>query len=300
MSVRTNNNNIINKNHNGNDSMTVSTQTLPTVSIPSSAEDDESSLARVIDWNNRACYLLSSGQEDEQVVLEMFHTAIACLSSHASCAGVPSDVTNANALAATFQTQTLPSWPRTTSTTSTTSLFCVEGEGFFELLDRPILIHEQNPFTVELYPLYAGCILCNTAIVYHRMAIHSSSQVMNSHQKQLLAKAFGLYRIVFESLSNTGLTDDTTLGLCTVSLYNIADLCRLEDRTDYLDDVIRHLKPLIAFQQHHRRLEQQQQQRRLEQPPPSQEPYHLVSSNDLGRITFDLMIWKVPVLAAAA
>jgi hypothetical protein len=298
MSVRTNNS-VVNKNRGNASTTCVSIHYLPSAgSICPASEHTEFSLARVIDLNNRACYLLNSGEEDEQIVLEMFHSAIACLSAHArGCANVPGpadSVAIANA-PATFQTQTLPSSPMLT-TASPTSTSCMEEEdGCINILDRLILIDEQNPKTIEFYPLYAACLFCNMAILYHRLAIQKGWR-KGGQQQQLLAKACSLYQIVYQSLSNTGLQDDTTLGLCTVSLNNIAELCRLEDRHDHLANVIQQLKPLIALQQHQRMLEQQPNW----PPQQQQEPYHLVSSNDLGRIVLNLMIWKVPDIAAAA
>jgi hypothetical protein len=269
-----------------------------------SSEEAESSLSRAIGLNNQACYLVSSGDEDEQSVLEMFHRAITSLSVHARYADTSSDIANVTTAVASFRTKTLPSSP---IRTSSPSLSYVEEDAFVNLLDRPILIDEQNSTTTKCYPLYAGCILCNMANLYHRLAIQTSNHESSSHRTQLIAKAYGLYNIVVQSLSDTGLQDDTTLGLCTVALNNIAELYRLEDQQDHLDNVIRHLKSFVAFQQHQRRLEEQQQQNRLQQQHQAEpflsrphEPYHLVSSHDLSRITFYLMICKVPILAAAA
>jgi hypothetical protein len=265
------------------------------------AEMSSNSLAIAIDLNNRGCVLLSGAgeeeEEDEQFVLEMFNSAIDQLKIHATVATVPSDVANANALASSFETRTLqcsPIIPSSTTTNTTTSNTSLDS-ALSDIVDRPVLIGEHNPCSTELYPLYAGCILFNMAIAYHRMAFKvSQSRLQN------LAKAQGLYQVVFSSLASTGLHDDTTLGLCTLTLNNMAEIYRTEGRYEHLTGVVRQLKPLVSHQQQQRLLER----RRREAGGGGEnatENYHLISGRDLDRITLNLMmIWKVPQLAAAA
>lgn len=283
-------------------------------SIGSSTE--ESSLAIAIELNNRACYLLSNkvnGKEDEhQFVLELLSTAMDRLKMHATLETVPSDAANANALAGSFQTQTLPPqssfrYDNASSSNSSSS----DLSSLTNIVDRPVLIDELNPATVELYPIYAGCVLFNMAITYHRMAykvmmVLSNDDVKMSHpnhlhqqEQQLLAKAQGLYQIIYQSLTGAGLLqDDTSLGLCTLALNNIAQLCLHQEKYDQMAYVMRHLQPLVVFQQLER--EQQQQQMQGSNSFYFHVRRHLVGTKDLDRITLNLIMWKVPIIAAAA
>ncbi|KAG7373781.1 hypothetical protein IV203_012876 [Nitzschia inconspicua] len=272
---------------------------------------EESSLAIAIRLNNRACFLLSDinngnsnnngnnggGGEEQQDALDMFNSAIDRLKIHANTTKVPSDRTNADALARSFQTRTIPIGVASHNNINDNTI-----------VDRLVLIHQHNAATMELYPIYVGCLLHNMALTYHQLAYK-----MTQNRVSFLTKARGLYHLVVQSLSCTGSLhrDDTTIGLCAVALNNVAELYRQEYRHDEMTHVVQQLKPMVSFlrQERSRDLLQSKKMKNNNNDPPATTAAttttttsvpHLVSSGDLDRITLNFVLWKVPNVAAAA
>ncbi|KAG7349972.1 hypothetical protein IV203_012569 [Nitzschia inconspicua] len=264
---------------------------------------EESSLAIAIRLNNRACFLLSNidnininnvdeeQEEQEQYALEMFNSAIDHLKRHAKTANIPSDRTNADALARSFQTRTVR-----IGVASYSSLSSYNNN----IVDRLVLIHQHNAATMELYPIYVGCLLYNMALSYHQLAYK-----MPQNRLSFLTKARGLYHLVVQSLSCNGVLhqDDTTIGLCTVALNNVAELYRQEYRHDEMTHVVQQLQPMVSFLRQERSRELLQSKKEKDDPPAATTTTsvpRLVSSRDLDRITLNFVLWKVPNVAAAA
>jgi hypothetical protein len=238
-------------------------------------EKSQSHITTAVYLNNRACQLLYAG-EDEGFALELFYGAIDHLKEYGKSRFLPSDPHNASVLAAAFRTTTLA---REDTKATCNGLL----SSFFDPL---VLIDENNPVTQELFPIFAGCILLNMAVMCHKRGVHRFEE---THSRQeFRSKAKHLYRLVYQTIvgDTPQLRDPTSVALNTIAMYNLADLSFQDDALDLTAKLVRYVKPLVIMQQ--------QRQRH------NAEHAGLLSGGDLQYMMLHLSFWMHQYPAAAA
>ena len=295
--------------------MSTTTATTTTNDSSSRTSSFQSCFETAIEMNNRAAYHLSE-DDDEEFIIDCFSEAIGFLKTYVD--GIERVVHERALMAIKLginPTTVVDPQSVASETAALASNFHMEGllcmplvsgecSGRYDpsshaLCDNPIVIHsrlqEETTTSVDIQvqknilPLYISCILMNLAIAHHRYAIKKDDVMM-------FRKAYFLYTSVYRQLASpisTALEPVrsccTSLNLCTAALNNLGDICHHQSRIGIISHIASNLQGLLLtlHQQHYQDQHQQSRQQ-------------FFCKKDLHAIVMNLMVWKSPLLPAAA
>eukprot|EP00539_Tryblionella_compressa_P003542 CAMPEP_0178734928 /NCGR_PEP_ID=MMETSP0744-20121128/1612_1 /TAXON_ID=913974 /ORGANISM="Nitzschia punctata, Strain CCMP561" /LENGTH=247 /DNA_ID=CAMNT_0020387255 /DNA_START=193 /DNA_END=936 /DNA_ORIENTATION=+ len=239
-------------------------------------EEDElrSGMDVALELNNEGALCLSSDEEEEFVV-ECFSDALENLKRFVLHEAV-SDPERACEHATNFKINGLECSP----------LFSWPCHGDVDpsshrLYDRALVISEGSPVTQEIMPLYVCCVLLNTGIANHRLAIKKNPALYDKIQE--------LYQAVTRFLSSSFLRDTpAALAMRVVALNNLADLYCLRGMYGAAQQTAELLSTVLAVV------------RKLHYLNPSNLPVQLFNVQDLNAILYNVAMWRNTNVSAPA